>query len=61
MIGLLKRTFVLKLEIPDSGKTYVALIRPHLEYPVPITWNPHLVDDIEKFELIQIWSLKHGL
>ena len=31
---------------------YVSLIRPHVEYAVPV-WNPHLKKDIEKLENIQ--------
>ena len=31
---------------------YVSLIRPHVEYAVPI-WNTHLKKDIEKLENIQ--------
>ena len=32
---------------------YVSLIRPHLEYAVPV-WNPHLRKDIEKIENLQL-------
>ena len=31
---------------------YVSLIRPHLEYAVPV-WNPYLRKDIEKLENVQ--------
>ena len=31
---------------------YVSLIRPHLEYAVPV-WNPYLRKDIEKIENVQ--------
>ena len=31
---------------------YVSLIRPHLEFAVPV-WNPYLKKDIEKIERIQ--------
>ena len=31
---------------------YVSLIRPHLEYAVPV-WNPHLKKDIDELENIQ--------
>ena len=30
----------------------VALIRPHMEFVVQV-WNPHLIGDIEKLELVQ--------
>ena len=56
ILGLLKRTF----ESRDPllwRNVYVAMIRPHLEYAVQ-TWNPHLIGDIEKLELVQRRSLK---
>ena len=56
MLGLLRRTF----ESRDSSlwkDLYLALIRPHLEYAVQ-TWNPHLIGDIEKLELVQRRDLK---
>ena len=31
---------------------YVSLVRPHLEFAVPV-WNPHLKGDIEELENIQ--------
>ena len=31
---------------------YVSLVRPHLEFAVPV-WNPYLKKDIEKLENIQ--------
>ena len=31
---------------------YVSLIRPHLEFAVPV-WNPYLKGDIEELESIQ--------
>ena len=36
---------------------YTDLIRPHLEYAVPV-WNPYLVKDIQKLESIQRFALK---
>ena len=56
MLGLLKRTF----ESRDYSlwkDLCLALIRPHLEYAVK-TWNPHLIGDIEKLELVQRRALK---
>ena len=56
MLGLLKRTF--ESRDPLLWKDfYVAVIRPHLEYAVQ-TWNPHLIGDIEKLELVQRRALK---
>ena len=34
------------------GLLYISLIRPHLEYAVPV-WNPYLRKDIEKLENVQ--------
>ena len=52
----LKRTF--ESRDPSLWKDlYAALIRPHLEYAVQ-TWNPHLIGDIEKHELVQRRTLK---
>ena len=31
---------------------YVSLVRPHLEFAVPV-WNPYMKKDIEKLENIQ--------
>ena len=36
---------------------YRALIRPHLEYAVPV-WAPHLAKDIDKLEKVQKFGLK---
>ena len=32
--------------------SYVSLVRPHLEFAVPV-WNPYMKKDIEKLENIQ--------
>ena len=56
MLVLLKRTF--ESRDPLLWKDLcVALIRPHLKYAVQI-WNPHLIGDIEKLELVQGRALK---
>ena len=36
---------------------YVSLIRPHLEYVVPV-WDPHLVKHIDLIERVQKFALK---
>ena len=38
-------------------RLYLCLIRPHLEYAVPV-WNPYLIKDIQKLESIQRFALK---
>ena len=38
-------------------RLYLCLIRPHLEYAVPV-WNPYLVKDTQKLESIQRFALK---
>ena len=49
--GLIRRTFT-HLNKTTFKKLYKALVRPHLEYGVPV-WSPHLQKNIKKIESVQ--------
>jgi hypothetical protein len=51
ILGLIKRTFILK-EKNVILSLYKALVRPHLEYCIQ-AWRPHLIKDINKLEKVQ--------
>jgi len=48
ILGRLKYTFRNR-SVPTFTMQYKSLVRPHLEYCVPI-WNPHLAKDIDALE-----------
>ena len=62
-MGTIRRCFRY-LDSASFNKLYKGIVRPHLEYAVPI-WNPHLKKDIRKIEGVQrratkqINTLKH--
>lgn len=51
ILGQIKNSFVY-LEPNIMKYLYVALVRPHLEFVIPV-WNPYLRQDVEKLERIQ--------
>ena len=51
MMGVVRRAFR-HLNIKTFNTLYKGIVRPHLEYAVPI-WNPHLKKDIIKIEKVQ--------
>jgi len=51
VLGMLRKTFISR----DSQlwkNLYTSLVRPHLEYAVPV-WNPYLEGDISTIENVQ--------
>ena len=56
-IGLLYRRFYKHAQKDTLRALYVALIRPHLEYGIPV-WDPHLQKDINVLEAVQRFSTK---
>ena len=57
LLGLLYRRFYWLIDTKGMIELYRALIRPHLEYAVPV-WAPHLAKDIDKLEKVQKFGLK---
>ena len=57
LLGLLYRRFYGLIDTKGMIELYRALIRPHLEYAVPV-WAPHLAKDIDKLEKVQKFGLK---
>ena len=57
LLGLLYRRFYGLIDTKGMTELYRALIRPHLEYAVPV-WAPHLAKDIDKLEKVQKFGLK---
>ena len=51
MFGVLKNTFVSR-DVEIWKRLYTSLIRPHLEFAVPV-WNPQLKKDINLLEKVQ--------
>ena len=56
LLGLLYRRFYGLIDTKGMIELYRALIRPHLEYAVPV-WAPHLAKDIDKLEKVQKFGL----
>ena len=56
-IGLLYRWFYKHAHQDTLRALYVALIRPHLEYGVPV-WDSHLLKDINVLEAVQRFATK---
>ena len=56
-VGLLYRRFYKHAHQDTLRALYVALIRPHLEYGVPV-WDPHLLKDINVLEAVQRFATK---
>ena len=56
-IGILYRRFYQYCSTSVLKCLYVALVRPHLEYAVPV-WDPHLIKHIELLEKVQKFALK---
>ena len=57
LVGMLYRRFYRWATPRALTRLYLCLIRPHLEYAVPV-WNPYLIKDIQKLESIQRFALK---
>lgn len=56
ILGRLKRVFT-TIDQESVRLLYVSLIRPHLEFAVPV-WSPYLKMDIEELEKVQKRALK---
>ena len=59
-IGMLYRRFYQYCTTSALKCLYVSLVRPHLEYAVPV-WDPHLVKHIELLEKVQKFARIEGL
>ena len=51
VLGMLRKTFISR-DSQLCKKLYAALVRPHVEYAVPV-WNPYLEGDISTIENVQ--------
>ena len=56
-IGMLYRRFYEFCSTDTLKCLYVAFVRPHLEYAVPV-WDPHLIKHTELLEKVQKFALK---
>ena len=56
-IGMLYRRFYEYCSTDTLRCLYVAFVRPHLEYAVPV-WDPHLIKHTESLEKVQKFALK---
>ncbi len=56
-IGMLYRRFYEFCSTDTMNCFYVAFVRPHLEYAVPV-WDPHLIKHTELLEKVQKFALK---
>ena len=57
LVGMLYRRFYRWTTTRALLRLYLCLIRPNLEYAVPV-WNPYLVKDVQKLKSIQRFALK---
>ena len=57
LVGMLYRQFYRWATTSALIRLHLCLIRPHLEYAVPV-WNPYQLKDIQKLESIQRFALK---
>jgi ribonuclease P/MRP protein subunit RPP40 len=56
VLGMLRKTFISRKK-DLWKKLYTTLVRPHLEFAVPV-WNPQTAGDIEKIEKVQKWTAR---